>query len=285
MEDFASSTPVDPSGTDPSAPARLIRLSSEEAVEPSWLADAEAGLARLSGTTECPASASREQPPQELAKEADTHQAALAEAHERALEEAHERALEEARRRFQPTLVAALDELSARAAQGVSAAPPAPEVSVTSPPPAPDVSVTSPSLGAGPAAALTLTAADLAVLESVGSRGGCGDRDGGDASREELRESLARLRVGELKVRAQHARVDPSEVERAIDEADDPKAAVVELILSRLAVRAERFPEISLGPGDSPQTRRDSPGHAARSESTGAAPHARAQMPCHACHS
>ena len=85
-------------------------------------------------------------------------------------------------------------------------------------------------------AALTLTAADLAVLESVGSRGGCGDRDGGDASREQLRESLARLRVGELKVRAQHARVDPSEVERAIDEADDPKAAVVELILSRLAV-------------------------------------------------
>ena len=55
------------------------------------------------------------------------------------------------------------------------------------------------------------------------------------------RAELAGLRIGELKKEARAAGVDMSKVEVAIDEADEPKAAIVELILevAVVAVRAE----------------------------------------------
>ena len=49
---------------------------------------------------------------------------------------------------------------------------------------------------------------------------------------------LRRLNLGALKKRARQAGVDMSEVERAVDEEDEPKAAVISLILAAEAARA-----------------------------------------------
>ena len=62
------------------------------------------------------------------------------------------------------------------------------------------------------------------------------------------RAELAGLRIGELKKKARAAGVDMIKVEVAIDEADEPKAAIVELILevAVVAVRAE-LAQLKLG--------------------------------------
>ena len=47
-----------------------------------------------------------------------------------------------------------------------------------------------------------------------------------------VESELAGLKLGELRKRANAAGVDPAALERQIDDADDPKAAVVQLILA-----------------------------------------------------
>ena len=49
---------------------------------------------------------------------------------------------------------------------------------------------------------------------------------------EALRAELAGAKLGELRRRAKAAGVPPADIETVIDEADNPKAAVVELIIA-----------------------------------------------------
>ena len=52
-----------------------------------------------------------------------------------------------------------------------------------------------------------------------------------------LRADLARLRIRELKVRAQHAHIDMRDVEIAIDESDDPRSAIIDLLMASASAR------------------------------------------------
>ena len=84
-------------------------------------------------------------------------------------------------------------------------------------------------LPAPPAAAATAASAPAPVAaESTGAVGPT------LASR---REELMRLKLGELKMRARDLKVDAEALERAIDEADDPRAAAADMILGATATR------------------------------------------------
>ena len=56
-------------------------------------------------------------------------------------------------------------------------------------------------------------------------------------------EAAAGAKLGELRRRAKAAGVPPADIETAIDEADDPKAAVIELIVAAEAARAAALEE------------------------------------------
>ncbi len=63
----------------------------------------------------------------------------------------------------------------------------------------------------------------------------------------ELRAELAGMKLGELRKRARAAGVEAVAVEAAIDEADDPKAAMAELIVSASASLEEELAGMKLG--------------------------------------
>jgi hypothetical protein len=63
------------------------------------------------------------------------------------------------------------------------------------------------------------------------------------------RAELAQLKIGALRKRAKAAGADMEQVEKAIDEADEPKAAVIELIVKAAAGLPEGVPTRAAGTG------------------------------------
>ena len=60
---------------------------------------------------------------------------------------------------------------------------------------------------------------------------------------EQMRAELAGMKLGELKKRAKALGIEPAALEERMDEADDPKAAVVEMILAAAEPEPEPEPE------------------------------------------